>query len=82
MFHSHLYRYHVLDETDLSDPGYTPYYSQSFFTIIKKVKTSTPLNPVHMTTKEWYRFLLEENITMREVDADGSRELVPYRVVK
>ena len=80
LFHNQLYRYHVLDETDLPDPGYTPYYSQSFFNIIKKVKTNTPLNPVHMTTKEWYRFLLEENITMREVDADGRRELVPCRV--
>ena len=80
MFHNYLYRYHVLGEVDLPDPGYTPYYNHSFFSIIKKVENDTPLNPVSMTIKEWYKYLLEENMTMREVHGDGRRELVPCRV--
>ena len=36
-----------------------------------------------MTAKEWHKFLLEENVTMRAVDDDGRRELVPesYRLL-
>ena len=33
-----------------------------------------------MSSKEWYRFLLEENITMQEIDEDGRIELVLCRV--
>jgi hypothetical protein len=80
LFHNYLYRFHVLDEVELPNPGFTPYYNQNFFSIIKKVKNNTPLNPVNMTIKEWYRFLLEEKLTTREVDDAGRRELVPCRI--
>ena len=79
-FHSLLYRYHVDSETDLPDPGFPPYYDQNFFKIIKEVKDKTPLNPIYMTVKEWYKLLLERNVTMRELDQDGSRELIPCKI--
>ena len=79
-FHSWLYRYHVLGETHLPDPGYTPYYNQHFFLEIKKVKEDSPLNPLFMTIKEWYRYLVEKNVTRREVDQEGRTEIIPCKV--
>ena len=80
LFHTWLYRYHVLGETDLPDPGYTPYYSQKFFQEIRKVQEDSPLNPIYMTIKEWYRWLLEKNVIKREVDQEGMLELIPCKV--
>ena len=33
-----------------------------------------------MTVKEWYRLILERNVTMRKVDQEGRQELVPCKV--
>ena len=74
LFHETLYRYHVLGELDLPNPGYTPYYNAEFFRIIKDVKENTPLNPKNMLVKEWYRHLVEKNVTMREIDNEGRME--------
>jgi hypothetical protein len=75
-----LYKFHVEGNTALPDPGYTPYYDQKFFNIIRFVKDKTPLNPVYMSVKEWYLLLLEQNVTKREVDQEGRLELIPCRV--
>ena len=80
LFHSWLFRFHVLGDTSLPDPGYTPYYDRNFFDLIKYAKDKTPLNPVHMSVREWYRLLLEKNVTRRDVDEDGRTELIPCRV--
>ena len=80
LYHSSLYRYHVEEETHLPDPGFTPYYNKQFFKTIKHVRDDTPLNPLHMTIKEWYRFLVEHNVTRREVDNEGRSEIIPCRV--
>ena len=81
LFHSWLYRFHVLGESELPNPGFTPYYDQKFFDIIKFVKENTPLNPIYMSMKEWYRVLLETNMTKREVTrGDNMLELVPCKV--
>ena len=71
LYHSLLYRHHcLLDDTApyLAPP---PYYTQEFFNVIKDVKQNTPLNPVNMTVKEWYRHLLEKDVTMEIVDEEG-----------
>ena len=80
LFHSWLYRYYVEDHTNLPNPGYPPYYSQSFFNIIKKVKDKTPLNPIRMSVKQWYTYLLESKVTMREIDQEGRTEIIPCKV--
>ena len=80
LLHNHLYRYHILEEHHLPNSGYPPYYTETFFNTIKKVKNETTLNTVHMTMKQWYRYLLEENVTMKDVDEEGRKELVPCRI--
>ena len=71
LYHSLLYRrYCLLDETaaELEPP---PYYSMKFFNIIRDVVKNTPLNPVHMSVKQWHRNLLETNVAMKRVDDEG-----------
>ena len=80
LFHSWLFRYHVLGDTNMPNPGFTPYYNQQFFQLITEVKEKTPLNPLHMSVKEWYAFLLERNVTKREVDLENRQELIPCKV--
>ena len=80
LFHSWLYKFHVEEQTNLPDPGYPPFYDKHFFNIIKEVKNNTPLNPVHMSVKEWYRFLVEKNVTMRTIDQEGRMEMIPCKV--
>ena len=80
LFHNWLYNYHVEENTDLPDPGFPPFYDREFFKMIKYVKNDTPLNPVNMSVKEWYRILLEKFMTMRPVDQEGRMELIPCKV--
>ena len=58
-----LYRWHVLQDDSIPDPGRPPYYSTKFFEIIKEVKDTTPLNVAWVTVKQWYQLLLERNMT-------------------
>ena len=51
-FHNALYRWHVLEDFSISDPGNTPYYSQTFFSTIKQVVQEGLLNIPRMTTKQ------------------------------
>ena len=60
----------------LPDPGFTPYYSAELLKIIKDIKNNFPLNLVYMTVKEWYRVLLEMNVTKHEIDEEGRMELI------
>ena len=73
LFHSTLFRYHVLGETDLPDPGYPPYYSKEFFLTIKSVHENTPLNVSTLSSKQWYQLLVEDNLTMGQAEADAPR---------
>ena len=82
LFHAWLYRYHVQGETHLPDPGFTPYYDQKFFQEIKKVKEDSPLNPMYMTVKEWYRWLLEKNVVQREWTRRAGGSSSPARMQK
>jgi hypothetical protein len=79
LFHSILYRYHVLGETELPYLGFPPFYSQDFFAKIRKVYLETPLNVSKMSEKQWYRVLLEDYCTM-EVDDDGQQNNILCRI--
>lgn len=70
LYHSCLYRYYCLGDDSLEKPMMPPYYNQTFFDTIKKVVEDTPLNPIYMTVKQWYDFLIEE-VTMETVDMEG-----------
>ena len=79
LYHSLLFRYHVLGETSLPDPGYPPYYSLDFFSKIRQVHLETPLNVSYMSEKQWYQFLLEDSCIM-EVDMEGNSSMKMCRV--
>ena len=64
--HSLLYRYHVLDDRSFPNPGYPPFYSAEFFSLIKLVHTESPLNVAQMSEKQWYRLLVEEQVIMEK----------------
>ena len=78
LYHSVLFRYHVLGETSLPNPGLPSFYSQDFFTKIRKVHQETPLNVSLMTEKQWYRWLMEE--TYRAEDDGGQSRPILCRV--
>ena len=65
LYHNLLYRANMLgDETiSVSSP---PYFSAQLLDSIKWVEDNTPLNGTTMTTAEWYRVLVEKEITMIE----------------
>ena len=67
-------------DTRLPDPGFPPYYNSAFFDIIREVKESNMLNPIHLTVKQWYTYLLEKCVTTREINQEGRRELIPNRI--
>merc|ERR1712055_207246 len=77
-YHAILYRFHVLEETNLHDPGYPPYYPSMFFAMIKKVKKDSLLNISTMTISQWTRLLVEDNLTMH-TNEDQSREYIPFK---
>ena len=66
LFHSLLYRVNVLDDDSVPTQPLPPYYPVSFFNIIKQAKQNTPLNVATMSTADWYRLLVEQEITMYE----------------
>ena len=66
-YHTILYRAHVLQDDSISlPPPPPPYFSPNFFSSIKWVRDNTPLNIATMTTSQWYRVLLEKEITMED----------------
>ena len=79
LYHTILYRVYVLDDDSISSPPpLPPYYSQSFFNSIRWVKENTPMNVKTMTLAQWYRVLLEQEVTMVETD-ETNREYIKFR---
>ena len=76
LYHSLLYRYHVLDDQSFPNPGYPPFYNVAFFDVIKHVHRNSPLNVVTMSEKDWYTLLVEDMVTM-ELSQDGPRKYLP-----
>ena len=42
LYHNSLFRYHGLKKNDIPDPGIPSYYSQDFFSTIRKVHEPSP----------------------------------------
>ena len=79
LLHKVLFRYHILGETSLPNPGFLPYYDETFFKTIKHYNDTTPLNISTMTTRQWYRILLEDKVLMHQ--AGGTPPVLqPVRV--
>ena len=63
-YHAQLFRYHVLEETELPNPSFPPYYPPEFFETILQVRDASPLDITTMTTSQWTKVLVEVNVTM------------------
>ena len=79
LFHSSLFRYHVLGDTAIPDPGFPPFYPKEFFAKIREVHLTSTLNVCTMTQKQWYNLLLEDCCTM-EIGDGGQRQYIRSRV--
>jgi hypothetical protein len=78
MYHELLYRYHVLEDRNISNPGLPPFYNEVFFSTIRQVHTDTALNVATMSESQWYQLLLEDKVTMEVRDLQ--RQLIMCRV--
>ena len=78
LFHSNLFRFHILQDNSIPNPGFPPFYTQEFFQKIHQVKNETPLNILTMTEKQWYQVYLEDNCTMTE-DEQQQRTFISTR---
>ena len=79
LYHTSLYRYHVLKHHDLPDPGLPPYYSPEFFSTIRAVHENSPLNVATMNSSQWYKLMLEDNITMEQHPVTAVCQYKPSR---
>ena len=79
LFHEILFRYHVLGEESLPNPGFPPYYDSEFFKVIQHYHLTSPLNISKMTIKDWYRALLEDKLLMTQPTQHSPATLVPTR---
>ena len=75
-----LFKYHVVGETSLPNPGFLPYYDQNLFSTIKHYQDTCTLNISVMTTKQWYQILLEDRVLMQPGAAGAPQVLLPFRV--
>ena len=80
LFHEVLFRFHVLGETNLPDPGFTPYYDKDFFDLISHYKQNSTLNIATMSTKEWYTVLVEDRVTMSPATENSPASLLPISI--
>ena len=65
-YYSALYHYHCLNDDIFGKPAPPPYYDAAFFEQIKKAMDKSHVNPIQMSLKQWYSYLLEEEVTMQE----------------
>ena len=79
LYHSNLFKFHVLRDSSIPDPGFPPFYPQEFFAKIREVHMETSLNVATMTQKQWYNLLIEDCCTM-EYKMDGTRQYISTKV--
>ena len=63
-YHNALFRWHVLEDKTMTDPGCPSYYSGDFFQSIKEVIERTSKSVDNLTSRDWYKIFLERNVTM------------------
>ena len=78
LYHCALFRHHVCNDYIGPVPVQPPYYSNEFFSTIRSVWQEGKLNVFKMTFKDWYRTLVEKNVTIIEVEL-GDYQFLPSR---
>ena len=79
-YYKHLYKWHVLDEREIPNPGKPPYYSTNFFNIIKDVRNNTPLNLSSVNVRQWYQLLLERGVTHTSDNPDQPPQIIATKL--
>ena len=77
LLHTLLYMKYVLEEDHV--PVAPTQLPPDLFTIIRKVKTDTPINIVTMSERDWSRLLTEHYVTMRVNPDSGVSEFLPCK---
>ena len=80
-YHNALYRFHIEDETSITDPGITPYFNLKFFTLIKEIKSESSADIRSLSSAELYDILLKKLVT-EETNEDGMRVSKITRIEK
>ena len=76
-FHQALFRWYVEEDRSIPDPGKSPYYSEDFFSFIRKVKEEGLLRLSSLKIRDWYRLLLEENIlNVKDINGTLTKQLL------
>ena len=70
LYHETIYRYHILEETSIGNPGLPSYLSLEIFDFIKSVYNEKRFNVSTMTSKQWYRELLDKTV-LKELTDEG-----------
>ena len=78
-FHVAQFRWNVLFQHDIPNPGNCPYLTGDMFTLIREVKEEGLLNLSTMKSGIWYRVLVENKVTMQS-EPDGRRAMKPCRI--
>jgi hypothetical protein len=80
LLHSLLYKKHILGEDIPSAPNPPPpYFYQTVFGVIRKVKEDSPLNILAMSEKDWGRLLTENFVTVNTNIQTGLSEFTPSK---
>jgi len=79
LFHSNLYRFHVLNDTSIPNSVLPPFNSLDFFQNMCQVHLESPWNISRMTEKQWYQVYLENSCTMED-DESGQEIFKPTRI--
>ena len=79
LYHVLLYRYHVLGETSLPNPGVPPFYDENFFATIRHFHETSPLNIAVMTIKQWYSVLIEDRVLISPATENNPQLLLSVR---
>ena len=74
-----LFRYHVLEDRSLDNPGFTPFYDRSFFETISHYKKNTELNIATISARQWYLLLLEDKLLNEAATDSSPAKLIPVR---
>ena len=69
----------MLDDNSVPDQGLTPYYGKTFFNIFKHYKNNSTMNIATLSTRQWYRLLLEDRVLMSREDENSVPTLLPIR---
>ena len=79
LYHEILFRYHILGEVSLPNPGIPPFYDQHFFNTIRYYHENSPLNISVMSLKQWYTVLMEDKVLMSPATDSSPPILLPVR---